>query len=68
MKIIDYQSDEKSVKDIYYVMGPSLYEFVKKVQKDKRNEHNDELRRLRNHFQQFEQNSMTELIPSERRE
>ncbi|MBB6444156.1 DUF2399 domain-containing protein [Bacillus benzoevorans] len=66
MRVINYENDEKSVKDIYYVMAPALYEFVKKMEEDDREELDNELKRLRAQCDELQKIPLAEKIPLER--
>jgi hypothetical protein len=66
MKIINYETDEKSVKEISYVMGPPLFEFVRKIEETKRIEEQDELKRLRCQYRRLKETPITDNIPFER--
>ncbi|MGG1401581.1 hypothetical protein ABE288_27745 [Bacillus salipaludis] len=66
MKIINYESDEKSVKDIAYVMGAVLFEFIEKKEQDEREKRDNELSRLREKFEKLNPIPIAANIPLDR--
>lgn len=66
MKIINYELDEKSIKEISYVMGRPLFEFVRKIEEKKRTEEQDELTRLKCQYKRLKEIPFSEGIPIER--
>lgn len=66
MRIINYENDEKSIKDIYYVMSPALYDFVKEKEANEHEQLYNELQKLKEKYEDFQQIPIAENISMER--
>lgn len=66
MRLIDFRNDEKSIKDMYYVMGYELYQFIKEKEKGEQEELNNELQTLMNRYDEFKEVPTLENMTQER--